>query len=381
MAALKITGFELYPLNIPLKKPFITALRRVEHIDDLLLVIHTDTELRGYGGACAVTAITGTTNADIIQELDTKVFPTLIRQPLQSSHLFDLLERLSLRPETRACIDIGIHDLLAKIADQPLYAYLGGKNNLLSTDLTISVASSEKMVQESLEAVAAGFKQLKIKLDADLSLNIQRLRQILRVLPGTIPLRLDPNQSLTFKQAVTLLESIPLDSIECIEQPFKADDIESLRSLRELSLVPVLADESLYDLNDALNLFKQGACDMFNIKLMKCGGIHEAQKIAAFAGEQRIACMMGSMLEGPVSLLAAAHFSLSQPAITMIDMDSPLYLEAHPLLTPFYRDADTFHLAKNPGLGIDEFLTAWNSPPVLSYFQTPPASSSQTPAC
>lgn len=381
MAAVTITGFELFPLQIALKKPFITALRRVESIDDIVLVIHTDGAFKGYGAACAVTAITGTTNAHIIHELQSLVFPALLHQTLHKESLFDTLHQLRLHPESRACIDIALYDLLAKAEAKTLYAYLGATSHQLTTDLTISVDTPERMLQASMEAVKLGFHCLKIKLDANERLNLERLHAIQNALPPSVSLRLDPNQALSLEGAKHLLEHIDLACVECIEQPFKADDLVSMKRLTQMKFLPVLADESLFTLKDAMDLIERKACDQLNIKLMKCGGIAEALKIVSFAQKHKMECMMGSMLEGPISLIAAAHFALSQPNITMVDMDSPLYLKEHPLLLPFHLKEDTFHFTQEPGLGIDQVMKDLTFQPLVSFFQTPQASFPQRPSC
>ena len=351
-----IIACEMAELSIKLKKPFITALRRVECVNDIIIKIHTDTGLVGYGEACAVTAITGVTNKKVMQELQYIVFPFLLQQNINTKILFTNLYALDVSTETKACVDIALHDLLSKRMNKSLHAYLGPHSSRLQTDLTISVNEPEQMKKDTAEALSQGFNILKIKLDKDINKNIQRLEAINSLLSSEHTLRLDPNQSLDLKACLFMLESINIHNIECIEQPFDAKDITSMKALKDKALVPVLADESIFDARDAKKLLKDEAADMLNIKLMKCGGIYEATAIAKLAKQYSKDCMIGSMLEGPISLLAAAHFGLSQDNISMADLDSPLYLENHPLLVPFHLDKDYIHLNNEPGLGIDTIM-------------------------
>lgn len=362
---MKITRFEVAELNIGLKKPFITSLRRVDKVNDIIIKIYTDTALVGYGEACAVTVITGTTNASVIEELTQNIFPSIIGQEIDIQDIFERLHRSSSNSEAKACVDIALYDLLAKEKGIPLFSYLGSHTNTLSTDLTISVSDTSKMCQDTLEALDSGFKSLKIKLDADADLNIQRLNKIIELLPTDINLRLDPNQALSLDTALHMLERIDTTKIECIEQPFKADDLSSLKNLTLQKIVPTLADESIFNSKDAHNLLENNIADMLNIKLMKSGGIYEAIKISAIAKNHKKRCMIGSMLEGPISLLAAAHFGLSEENVTMADLDSPLYLKEHPLLEPFHLHKDEICLSSEPGLGIDTIMNR------LDLFQVP----------
>jgi len=353
-----ITGFEISTLKIALKEPFITALRRVDEIEDIVIKVHTDTPLVGYGEACAVRAITGTSNEKVIHDLQEHIFPALLNKKLDKQNLFTVLHQTPSSPEAKACVDIALHDLLAKEASQSLYTYLGAKKSFLHTDLTISVDESSKMQTQALKAIEIGFTSLKIKLDENLDENIRRMRAINEVLSPDIKLRLDPNQALELEGCLELLRQIPTHNIECIEQPFIASDLTSMKALKEKALVPVLADESLFNLEDAKKLLHENAADSLNIKLMKSGGIHEAIKIAKYAKEYNTSCMIGSMLEGPISLLAAVHFALSQDNIVMADLDSPIYLQEHPLLKPFNFQKDCISLSKQHGLGIDEIIQA-----------------------
>jgi len=353
---MRITGFHISHLSIVLKKPFVTALRRVEKVNDIIIRIDTDTEHVGYGEACAVTAITGTTNQDVIKDLKHTAFPSLLHTCIDSKDSFHKLYNMDISAEAKACVDIALFDLLAKQNRQSLHHYLGAQHSQLHTDLTISVNEPLAMQQDVHDAIAKGFDILKIKLDHNIEQNIERVKRINEAISDKNRLRLDPNQSLTYDGCLKMLSNITTDNIECIEQPFSADDLASMKKLKEKSIVPVLADESLFNTDDARRLLDEEMVDLLNIKLMKCGGIFEAVNIAKLASKYDKQCMIGSMLEGPVSLLAAAHFGLSQENVSMADLDSPLYLKKHPLLEPFHMHGDHINLSNDAGLGIDPIM-------------------------
>jgi len=356
MACIRITGFEVSELSIALKKPFITALRRVECVNDIIIKVHTNSVHVGYGEACAVTAITGTTNESLMRDLKETLFSLLINTQIDEELIFKKLYACKVSSEAKACIDIALFDILAKQSAQSLHKYLNASSSSLQTDLTISVNEPLLMKDDANKAQEMGFRSLKIKLDHDIQKNIQRLHCINEVILPTTTLRLDPNQALDLQGCLKMLSHINIKNIECIEQPFKAQDIASMKQLKKKSIVPVLADESLFNLQDAHMLLNDEAIDLLNIKLMKCGGIYEGRAMAKLARNFKKDCMIGSMLEGPISLLAAASLGLSQDNIIMADLDSPLYLKAHPLLLPFNLKNDTINLDKKHGLGIDKIM-------------------------
>ncbi len=64
---------------------------------------------------------------------------------------------------------------------------------------------------------------------------------------------------------------------------------------------------------------------MIKIKLMKCGGVSKAIEILEFARKNSVKCVLGSMLEGPISINAALNLAMEySDVISYVDIDSPL---------------------------------------------------------
>ena len=98
------------------------------------------------------------------------------------------------------------------------------------------------------------------------------------------------------------------------------------------------------------------AVDGLNIKLMKCGGIHNALKIAAIAETAGIPCMIGSMMESNVSVTAAAHLAASRLVIDRYDLDAPLFCKDLPAVGGMSYQGPQVCLPETPGLGIESFM-------------------------
>ena len=64
---MKITEIRFGMLRVPLKTPFKTALRTVEQVEDVVVMVHTDTGHVGYGSAPATAVITGDTHGSIVE--------------------------------------------------------------------------------------------------------------------------------------------------------------------------------------------------------------------------------------------------------------------------------------------------------------------------
>lgn len=140
--------------------------------------------------------------------------------------------------------------------------------------------------------------------------------------------------------------------IELVEQPVPAHDIAGLKYVTDHSYIPVLADESVFSVEDALQILQMHAADLINIKLMKCGGLTNALKLASLAEVYGVECMIGCMLEAKVSVNAAVHLACAKRIITRIDLDGPVLCSQDPVL-----GGATFHekeitVSNAPGLGI-----------------------------
>ena len=140
--------------------------------------------------------------------------------------------------------------------------------------------------------------------------------------------------------------------IELVEQPVKAHDYDGLKYVTERSYVPVLADESVFSVEDALKIVQMQAADLINIKLMKCGGLTNALKIATLAEVCGVECMIGCMLEAKVSVNAAVHLACARKIITKIDLDGPVLCSEDPVLGGAVFNEKHITVSDAPGLGI-----------------------------
>jgi L-alanine-DL-glutamate epimerase-like enolase superfamily enzyme len=140
--------------------------------------------------------------------------------------------------------------------------------------------------------------------------------------------------------------------IELVEQPVKAHDLEGLKYVTDRSYVPVLADESVFSVEDALKIVQLQAADLINIKLMKCGGLTNALKIATLAEVSGVECMIGCMLEAKVSVNAAVHLACARQIITKVDLDGPVLCSEDPVLGGAVFNEKEITVADEPGLGI-----------------------------
>lgn len=355
---MKITKVEIGKVKIPLKKPFITALRRVDFAEDIIVKIITDTGNVGIGNAPPTLVITGDGQDSVTAAIKEVIAPKLIGMDItEQEEIFIRIDKAMLHNSSaKAAVDIAIYDLWGQYCKLPLYKLLGGYKSKFISDLTISLREPEIMAQDALEAVNRGYRDLKMKVGNDPRIDLKRIKAVRQAVGKDINIRLDANQGWKPKEAVRLIHRLE-DSdlnIELIEQPVVAHDISGLKFVTEHVETPIMADESAFGKYEVFELLAKNACDLINIKLMKAGGIHNALKIADMADTCGVECMMGCMLESKVGITAAASVAGAKKIITRADLDAADLLAEDPVVGGISYKANKINLNNKPGLGISD---------------------------
>ena len=353
---MKITKIRLGTISVPLRLPFKTALRTVKSVEDIIVEIHTDTGALGYGEAPPTGAVTGHTTGAIIGALKEHIIPSLLGRDIDAfEDLMQLVQTCVVgNSSAKAAADMALWDLYGQRYRLPVYKLLGGARKEIVTDITISVNEPEEMARDAANAVERGYDCLKVKVGANPTLDVERLRAVRRAAGDDICLRIDANQAWQPRQAVRILNEMQEQGLrlELVEQPVKAYDLEGLKYVTDHSYVPVLADESVFSPRDAMKVLELRAADLINIKLMKCGGIYNALKIASAAEIYGVECMIGCMLEAKISVNAAAELACARKIFTRIDLDGPVLCSEDPILGGARFEEKRISVSDEAGMGI-----------------------------
>ena len=208
-------------------------------------------------------------------------------------------------------------------------------------------------MEEAEEYVGRGFRHLKVKLGHSLEADVERLRKLREGVGADVRIRVDANQGYTAEETRQLGGMIEALDLELIEQPLPEADVEAMRNLPPDVRRLLAADESLHGERDALRLASEPAAGgIFNIKLMKCGGVTPGLRIARIAEAAGIELMWGCMDESAISIAAALHAAYASPATRYLDLDGHLDL-ARDLATGGFTLRDgRLRLTSESGLGM-----------------------------
>ncbi|RSD24426.1 dipeptide epimerase [Mesobacillus subterraneus] len=354
-----IENIQTFRTAVPLTKPFKTALRTVTVAEAIIVKITCDNGITGWGEAPPTLVITGDSLASIEAAITEVIKPFLLKKSLLNYEtLFQGLKTILVNNSSaKAAVDMALYDCLSQQCGLPLYQFLGGYRNEIETDFTVSVNSPQEMADDAANYVNNGFNVLKIKVGiGEIAEDITRIQAIRTRIGSEIKIRLDANQGWKPKDAVRAIrkmEDLSLD-IELVEQPVKADDLDGLKQVTDSVDTLIMADESVFTPKQAFEVIRRRCADLINIKLMKSGGIHQAQIINQMAETAGIECMVGSMIETRLGITAAAHFAASKKNITRFDFDAPLMLAEEAISGGITYNGRKITLPDQAGLGIEK---------------------------
>ncbi len=270
----------------------------------------------GYGEA-ALPPYLGDSQESVMEFLN-RVDLSKYNNPFQLEDILNDIDHIRFyNTAAKAAIDIALHDLVGKLMGQPWFNIWGfNKDKAPNTTFTIGIDKADVVREKTKEA--KGFKILKVKMGKD---NDKEMIESVRAITD-VPLTADPNQGWKDKYyALDMIYWLKEKGVVYIEQPMAKDRLEDHAWLTEQSPLPILADESCQRLSDMEQI--KGAYSGIVIKLMKCTGMREAQKMITLARAYNMKIMIGCMTETSCAISAASHLS---PACDWADLDGNLLI-------------------------------------------------------
>lgn len=256
----------------------------------------------------------------------------------------------------KSAIEIAVRDAAARTAGLPLHAMMGGAfRDRFPMSGGIGTESPDAMAAKALKFKARGFKTVKLKIDSvhDLDTDIARVRTVREAIGTGINIRLDGNGVYNVPQAVRLSRAIEQYDIESLEQPVQAHDFKGMAEIRRKIGIPLMADESVHTMVDALAVIEHRAADIVKLKISKCGGLGPSRRIADLCQAAGIEVTVGNGFN--TSLLATAELQLACSSSAILpagEFIGPDKLEDD-ICGPMLIEGGDAILPKGPGLGVE----------------------------
>jgi len=351
---MKIKNITVWKEDLELTRPYTIAYETISSVENLFVSLETENGITGIGAGSPSEEVTGESISSCEKTLNNSLESILSGKDIRYSRLLlnNLNTVLSDTPAAMAAVDIALHDLVAKTMGLPLTDILGRVHESLPTSITIGIMPVKETLEEAREYLANGFSILKIKTGLDVEEDIERILKLNEAFKQTIRMRVDANQGYGINELNHFYEKTS-DLVEFIEQPLAAGDLSAMRSLPEHIRHISAADESLLRPESTIDLLTQPQpFGIFNIKLMKCGGIAPGMEIATMAGHAGIDLMWGCMDESIVSIAGALHAALASRATKYLDLDGSLDLARDIVSGGFIMENGWLKTTDQPGLGV-----------------------------
>ncbi|HNT49320.1 MAG TPA: dipeptide epimerase [Cyclobacteriaceae bacterium] len=353
---MKIKDIKVWSANLVNTKPYTIAFKTVDEVLNAFVEITLDNGVTGIGAGNPSEYVTGESFEQCTQALQEKNIQFLIGRDIREINqlTFEVWQKLPKNPAARAALDIALYDAFTKHLGIPLVKFLGQKIHSLPTSNTIGIKNVEETLKEAKEYGERGFTVLKVKLGKDLEEDIERMVKLREVFGKKFVIRIDANQGYNIAQTIEFYTRTKQLDIELIEQPLKAKAVEEMRQLPEEIRKVIAADESLLTPVNALQIVRPPhAAGIFNIKLMKCGGVSQALKIADIAQHSGIELFWGCNDESIVSITAALHTAFANSNTKYIDLDGSLDLAKDEVAGGFILKDGIMYCSDKPGLGVE----------------------------
>ncbi|MEO5889335.1 MAG: dipeptide epimerase [Ferruginibacter sp.] len=353
---MKIRSVKAWLQRIPLTKPYTIAYKTTDDTEIVFFEIMLENGITGIGASNPFAEVVGETPAVTLANLQQDFIQELTGRDIR--HFNQLIDEALLKfphlPGTIAAIDIALHDAFCKFLNIPVVDLYGRKIATLPTSFTIGIKEqTAEMLEEAKAIFLAGFKIIKLKTGLDVEQDIERVSKLAEEFGGKMLIRVDANQGYDLTRLKHFIQQTKKLAIELIEQPLPVGEEKGLATLDLPERKSLTADESLIDAASALRLaYSPQPFGIFNIKLMKSGGIRGSREIALIAANAGIDLFWGCNDESIVSITAALHAAYSCANTKYLDLDGSFDLASDLVSGGFTVKDGYMYCSNEAGLGL-----------------------------
>ena len=348
---MKIENIEIDIIDIDLTRPYTIAYKTTSSIKTLVVKIILSDSTVGVGASNVSRYVVGLDTIDSYKN-SKEYIDNLKGKDINSFWMIinDIENEFIGDPGSKAAFNLAVYDAYCKNHDISIGKFLGRKIKSLPTSITVGIKDVDETISEINEYLGMGFNYIKIKLGNDVNEDIRRIKIINEKFSNKIKIRIDANQGWSLGDTIKFYDETK--QIELIEQPLSVEDLGNYLNFPSKIKDIIALDESLVNFEDAIKLSNENYGKIFNIKLMKCGGITTGQQIANQAYKNNIDLMWGCNDESIISISAALNIALSFENTKYLDLDGSFDLVRDIVSGGFNLKDGVLHPLNSPGLGV-----------------------------
>jgi muconate cycloisomerase len=318
-----VQQLQAFQVRIPLRRAIKHASHSRTDTDNLVVRCTLADGTVGWGEGVPRDYVTGETLADAVSLLQASQPLTQLGNASTLEESIEIARRFHIPPTpgdarkirgnaARCAIELAYLDAMCQHFRQPLGAIV----QRLAPELyqpvpqvrysgAITSATGWKLLLAGWIMWGYGFRQVKLKVGIAGQDDVARLKRLRKCVGKGMDLRIDANEAWSPAEAVEKIRALEPCGITSVEQPVRHEDVLALQGLRKEVRTPIMLDESLCGRVDAELALEQGLCDLFNLRLSKCGGLIPTLELATLAHRSGLGYQLGCQV-GETAILSAA---------------------------------------------------------------------------
>ena len=355
----KIRKIEAIPVEVP-RMPRVriaSAHGVIPSACFVVVIVHTDAGLEGLGEASPELLWTGEDLQSCWNCIRNFLAPALEgHEALRIQGALDRMDAvIAANPYAKAAVEMALWDIAGKAAGLSLAELWGGRLRERVPVKFVVSGPSERAGDMARQVLEEGFRYIKIKTGLEAREDIHRVRAVREAVGAQVPVGIDSNMGWSYVEALAALPALEELGVSFIEQPFHRDPRAALVEYRRRSRIPIVAHESLFTLDDALELLTSRAADIWALTPSTHGGYLPTRDILGLARTGGFPCLLGSTLELGINSAFMAHIGLSAPSIdgtVPSDIIGPFYHERDISQEGFTLEAGGVRPPEGAGVGV-----------------------------
>jgi muconate cycloisomerase len=357
---MKIVGVRVIQADIPVERPHKMSFTTLEAVNFVFVRLETADGLVGWGEAACLGGPTWSeeSSESVAATIERYIVPWLVGRDASGIEVLsrEMARRVQGNPFARAAVEMALWDLNGRALGVPVHRLLGGRvRDRVPLSWSLAVADAGAEIEEARAKVAGGHRIFKIKTAArPVAEDVERVRRLREALGPDVSLRVDANQGWDRPTALRAIRALEPFGLDFVEQPVPRWDFEGMAEIGRRVDVPIMADESCFSPQDALQIARLGGVSILGLKVTKSAGIIGTMAISRIAEAAGMGCYVGCMIETSLGTAAYLQVALAAAPVTWgCELFGPLLLKGDVVREPV-RFADGAILALDgPGLGVE----------------------------
>jgi mandelate racemase len=296
-------------VEVPLAQPAITAAGTFTAFPIVLIDLRTVEGIVGRVYVFAYERLAVRPLIMLIEELGGlikghKLYPLAIATVLQRR--MRLLGAEGLVAMALGGIDMAVWDAVARAADMPLGAYLGGAPRPIPAYRTLKSMTPDGAASDAVAAVRQGFSGVKAKLGgATVADDVAVVQAVRGEVGDRVAIIADYNQVLSVTEAIARCRVLDDHGLVWIEEPTRAQDYAGHARIASEARTPISIGENWNGLADAAKSIVAGAADFIMPDAARIGGVTGWMHTAGLAAAHDIPLSGHALPELSLHLLTA----------------------------------------------------------------------------